>query len=302
MDGSELEETLRVFEASLSEIKWRLKLSSKRRLQTDILALCTGMRPVIMVDYGGKMPELGDRLCAFLEYCKKESSIFDLLKVMVIDDMVYLVQVRALADFVKSSLKLESKMLFVDLENDPPKMLTQADKSPAAMQLLSAQQLFSTVFQGGGVIIDHLQNHASHNASSSLDGHVTSESHELIDLSCCLQKSQVTIPILNGWLLGYPVVYLFGKDYIERAIYSLSTKSLHVYQIYVNRVDASRKGNSQEELMSFTVPYELSLEGSNEPWAKSFLANMLERWDKCKQVWGSLQMEVKGCYPQAIAL
>lgn len=24
-----------------------------------------------MVDYGGKMPELGDQLCAFLKHCRK---------------------------------------------------------------------------------------------------------------------------------------------------------------------------------------------------------------------------------------
>lgn len=53
---------------------------------------------------------------------------------------------------------------------------------------------------------------------------------------------------------------------------------------------------------SFTVPYDLSLEGSNEPWAKSFLAHMQQRWEKCKDVWGSFNMEVRACYPQAIAL
>lgn len=37
----------------------------------DILALYSRMRPCIMVDYGGKMPELGNNLCAFLEHCKK---------------------------------------------------------------------------------------------------------------------------------------------------------------------------------------------------------------------------------------
>lgn len=37
------------------------------------------------------------------------------------------------------------------------------------------------------------------------------------------------------WLLGYPVIYLFGKECIERAIYNLSTKSLRIYQIFVNR-------------------------------------------------------------------
>ncbi|KAG8369501.1 hypothetical protein BUALT_Bualt14G0020200 [Buddleja alternifolia] len=299
----ELEERLRsVFETSLSQIKWRLKLSSKRRLQTDILALCTRMRPVIMVDYGGKMPELGDHLCAFLRHCKKESSIFELLRVMVIDEMIYLIQLEELADFVKSSLNMETTMLFVDLENDPPKMMTQKEKNPAAMQLLSAQKLFSSVFCTDGRISDHLKSHGTYSAGSSLNGRASSESSELVDLGCCLQTSQVTIPTLNGWLLGYPVVYLFGKEYIEDAVYNLSTKSLHIYQIFVNRTDPSSKGYQKEELMSFSVPYDLSLEEGNEPWAKSFLAQMQSRWEKCKHVWGSLHMEVSSCYPQAIAL
>lgn len=50
----------------------------------------------------------------------QESSIFKLLHVLVIDEMVYLVEARALADFVKSSL--ETAVLFVDLETDPPKV------------------------------------------------------------------------------------------------------------------------------------------------------------------------------------
>ncbi|KAK4424974.1 hypothetical protein Salat_1691000 [Sesamum alatum] len=304
MDATELEEALRVFEAALSQIKWRLKPSSKRRLQTDILALCSTMRPCIMVDYGGKMPELGDHLCAFLNHCKKESSIFEHLRVMVIDDMVYLIQVRELVEFVKSSLSMETATLFVDLENDPPKITTQgqAEQSPAMMQLLSAQKFFSSVFHEDAVISDHLQRNESYTARSSLDGHAASVSPELVDLSCCLQESQVTIPTLNGWLLGYPVIYLFGKDYIEHAVYSLSTKSLHIYQIFVNRVNAFSKGHQKEELMSFTVPFDLSLDGSNEPWAQSFLAHMRGRWENCKHIWGSLHMEVSGCYPQAIAL
>jgi hypothetical protein len=53
---------------------------------------------------------------------------------------------------------------------------------------------------------------------------------------------------------------------------------------------------------SFTVPYDLSMGGSNEQWAEAFLANMQEKWGRCKQVWRSLQMEVSECYPQAIVL
>ncbi|KAL0377145.1 UNVERIFIED_CONTAM: hypothetical protein Scaly_0832100 [Sesamum calycinum] len=267
MDATEVEEALRVFEAALSQIKWRLKPASKRRLQTDILALCSTMRPCIMVDYGGKMPELSDHLCAFLNHCKKESSIFEHLLVMVIDDMIYLIQVRALVEFVKSSLSLETAMLFVDLENDPPKIMTQgqAEQSPAVMQLLSAQKFFSSVFHEDGVISDHLQRHETCTARSSLYEHAASGSPELVDLSCCLQESQVTIPTLNG-------------------------------------VNAFSKGYQKEELMSFTVPFDLSLEGSNEPWAQSFLAHMRGRWENCKHIWGSLHLEVSGCYPQAIAL
>lgn len=54
--------------------------------------------------------------------CFQESSIFEHLRVMIIEDMIYLIHFRALADFIKSSLKLEIEMLFVDLEKDPPKV------------------------------------------------------------------------------------------------------------------------------------------------------------------------------------
>lgn len=37
----------------------------------DILALCTKLRPVVMVDYGGKMPELQEKLCGLLLLCHK---------------------------------------------------------------------------------------------------------------------------------------------------------------------------------------------------------------------------------------
>lgn len=53
---------------------------------------------------------------------------------------------------------------------------------------------------------------------------------------------------------------------------------------------------------SFSVPYDLSMGGSNEPWAKAFMAHLEAKWEKCNQVWRSLQMEVSECPPQAIAL
>ena len=37
----------------------------------DVMALCAGIRPVVMVDYGGKLPELQQHLCALLRFCHK---------------------------------------------------------------------------------------------------------------------------------------------------------------------------------------------------------------------------------------
>ncbi|KAL7217489.1 hypothetical protein ACSBR2_010861 [Camellia fascicularis] len=305
METAELEEALKVLQSSLSRVKWRLKSNSRSRIQTDILALCSRMRAVVMVDYGGKMPELQERLCEVIKHCQKESSIFQHLRVMVIEDMIYLIHVQELAEFVRSSLNSETELLFVDLERDPPKMITQTEKSLVAMQLVSVQKLFSLIFPVDGMNSELLPCHrtdSTRNDKSTIDELGISECSEFIDLSSCMRETQVTVPTLNGWLLGYPVVYLFGKEHIADAIYNLSTKSLHLFKVLVHRNGTSSKGNQEEELMSFSVPYDLSLEGSSEPWAVAFLARVQAKWERCKQVWGSLHMEVNGCYPQAIVL
>lgn len=300
-----MDEVLKVLESSLSLIKWRLKFPTKRRLEIDILALCTGMRPAVMVDYGGKMPELQERLCQLMKLIQKESPIFEHLRVMVIEDMIYLIHVKGLAEHVRLSLSSEVQLLFVDLEQDPPKMITQAEKNPIGMQLVSIQKSFSLLFPQDGMKDDLLSCHREDNmadAKSSTNELITSQSSAFIDLSSCMQDTQVTVPTLNGWLLGYPVVYLFSTEHIADAICNLSTKSLRIFKISVTRNSAPNKGSQMEELLSFSVPYDLSMGGSNEEWAEAFLANMKEKWGRCKQVWRSLQMEVSECYPQAIVL
>lgn len=304
MEAEEVDGVLRVVEFSLSQVKWKLRPSSKRRLETDILALITEMRPVIMVDYGGKMPELQERLCSFLSHCQKESSVFEFLKVMVLEDMIYLIHTRSFANFMKSSLDMETQVLFIDLEQDPPKIVAQNHISPAVLQLQSIQKRFSTVIQSDGILQSEGTSVFNDDAApkSSAGNFSVSTSSMSIDLSSWIRETQVTIPSLNGWLLGYPVVYLFSKEHIQDAVYNLSTKSLHLFHLFVNRNVTSNRVSQREELMSFSIPYELSLDGSDEPWAKAFLARMQTKLERCKQVWGSVQMEVRSCYPQAIAL
>ncbi|ONM54498.1 hypothetical protein ZEAMMB73_Zm00001d020209 [Zea mays] len=73
-------EMLEVVNACATRIRWRLSPASKRRLlngcavvvdeQTqllpNILFLCTRLRPVVLVDYGGTMPQLQENLCGLL--------------------------------------------------------------------------------------------------------------------------------------------------------------------------------------------------------------------------------------------
>ncbi|KAK1319035.1 hypothetical protein QJS10_CPB04g01879 [Acorus calamus] len=314
MEVEGVEEVLKVVDTCLARIKWRLRPSSKRRLETDILALCTRLRPVIMVDYGGKMPELQEHLCKLLDLAQKETSTLQALRIMVIEDMIYLIHAREFAEYVLSTLSSEIQMRFVDLEQDPPKLLLQEEQHSVLADLVSIQKLFSTIFH----VEQTNKNFASdvplpsvlpetkssqYVPCSSHDGEpIASQSSECIDLSSCMQGSQVTIPTLNGWLLGYPIVYLFSKEQIADAICSLSTKSLHLFQIVVCRDQKSNKKAIQEELMSFSVPYDLSMGGENELWAETFLARMLAKVDKCKHVWKNLRLEVSQCYPQSIAL
>ncbi|KAH9606889.1 hypothetical protein KSS87_019723 [Heliosperma pusillum] len=343
MENSEAEQVLIAVISAISQIKWRLKPSSKRRLEIDVLALCSRMRPVVMVDYGGKMPELQDHLFSLIELLHKESTFFEQLRVMVIEDMIYVANISEFAEYVTWSLSSDAKQFFVDLEHDPPKMVLADDQTSAVKGLVSVCHLFSSVFTRDGVNYNAIQgqseDHLKHSESSSHDK--ISELSEVLDLSSCLQDYQITIPTLNGWLLGYPVIYLFGKDHIADAIYNLSTKPLHLYRVLFRRIaseiqcnlpslikhlffwmcisqmNAKNKQNITftttgnpshanpsplEELMSFSVPYDLSINGRNEPWAETFWLQIQAKQERCKQVWRSLQMEVAECYPQAIAL
>ncbi|KAH9727556.1 hypothetical protein KPL70_008710 [Citrus sinensis] len=234
-----------------------------------------------MVDYGGKMPELQEHLCELLKRCQKESPSFEHLRVMVIEDMIYLIHVKGLAEYVSSSLSSEAELHFVDLEQDPPK-----------------------------VAAPYRTDHTIEATSSNIT--ISPQSTEVVDLSSCICDSQSCLScdkflrsehgLSKRWLLGYPVVYLFDKEHIADAIYNLSTQSLRIFKILVTRNGPFSKGSMPEELMSFSVPYELSMEGSNEPWAEMFLAKMQSKWAKCKPTWRTLQMEVSECFPQAIAL
>ncbi|WVZ00181.1 hypothetical protein V8G54_026250 [Vigna mungo] len=338
MEALDLDEGMKVLDACLTNISWRLKPSSKRRLQLDMLALITRMRPVVMVDYGGIMPQLQHHLSSLLQHAQKfffqESLIFEHIRLMVIQDMIYLIHLTELTHFLNSTFNSHQPLLFVDLQSENPKMVTKIEESQLAMQLVSIQRLFLTIFSPEGTT----------DPSPSQDVKCTDETdttcqsqrvhsrstNDCIDLSDCMDNTDIThvdsansdykdyaITVLcefssyafcfaivciaisvcsmyiaefvallawnatqlacyDRWLLGYPVVYLFGKEHIADAIYNLSTKYLHIFQVFV---------------CSFSVPYDLSMRGSNEQWAEAFLTHMQAKWERCASAWKSLKME-----------
>lgn len=79
-------------------------------------------------------------------------------------------------------------------------MTTQIEKNELAMQLISIQKLFSSLFPQ-----EVMQNTSSSqgteymdNSKSASNQHFASQSAEFIDLSKCMDDTEVTVPTLNG--------------------------------------------------------------------------------------------------------
>ena len=78
-------------------------------------------------------------------------------------------------------------------------MISTGDESPAAKELVSVQDFFSTVFTSEGVNCDALKGHGKDNSENTESSSVEhSQFFEVVDLSSCIQDSKITIPTLNG--------------------------------------------------------------------------------------------------------
>uniref|UniRef100_A0A0E0IMC5 Uncharacterized protein n=2 Tax=Oryza nivara TaxID=4536 RepID=A0A0E0IMC5_ORYNI len=313
--AEEYEEMLRVVEAIATRIRWRLRPHSKRRLLNDILFLCSGLRPVVLMDYGGTMPELQDNLCSLLHHARQESSMLSPLRLMVIKDMLYLIHAKGLAEHASPSARSQHKLAFVDLEKSCSKvfafsdpLLSETEENGALHEFLSIQDLFSANFPvDADVDLPIIQPEAKGQMSEIPEGttmdnfgfRIADGTSLVIDLSTFLESAQIALPSLNGWLLGYPVTYLFCNESAETATQNLSKHSLHIYRIYAVRCRQSAAKQSEQELMSFSVPCDMSTKRDEEPWAKSFLAHMNEKIKQCNHVWASVRMEIEVFHSQS---
>lgn len=82
------------------------------------------------------------------------------------------------------------------------------EQSPLRMQFVSIQKSFSVLFPPDGMKDDLLPCHGNDymaNEKSSTNELLVSQSSDFIDLSSCMQDTQVTVPTLNG----YPSKFTF---------------------------------------------------------------------------------------------
>lgn len=78
-------------------------------------------------------------------------------------------------------------------------MITEAEKSPLGMQLTSIQKLFSLVFPVVGRKDDASPSHSiTADTEPPINELIPSQSPEFIDLSSCMQNTEVLLPTLNG--------------------------------------------------------------------------------------------------------
>ncbi|CAD6218557.1 unnamed protein product [Miscanthus lutarioriparius] len=293
------EEMLQVVEACVARIRWRLRPASKRRLLNDILFLCTGLRPVVLVDYGGTMPQLQENLCSLLHHARQETSILNALRVMIIGDMLYLIHVKGLAEHASPNTRSQQRLAFMDLEKRCCSLLTTIEDNDTVLELVSIQDQFAAKFPVDLPIVGPgITKQMSGIPQSTIDAECTDNHFEdrtllVVDLSTFLENKQISLPSLNGWLLGYPVTYLFRDASSEAAIQNVTRHSLHIYRVYVCRSYRSVGKQSEEELMSFSVPCGSSTKRDEEVWAKSFIARMNEKLRRCNQVWASIRLEVE---------
>ncbi|NP_001144175.2 uncharacterized protein LOC100277031 isoform 1 [Zea mays] len=292
-------EMLEVVNACAARIRWRLRPASKRRLLNDILFLCTGLRPVVLVDYGGTMPQLQENLCGLLYHARQETSILNPLRVMIIGDMLYLIHVKGLAEHASPNARSQQGLAFVDLEKRCCNLLTTIEENDTVLELVSIQDQFTAKFPldlsdvRPGITKQMSGNPQSTVVAECTDNHVEDRTLLVVDLSSFLENTQIALPSLNGWLLGYPVTYLFRNASSEAAIQNLSRQSLHIYRVYVCGSYRSAGERREEELMSFSVPCGASTKRDEEVWARSFIARMNEKLRRCSQVWASIRLEVE---------
>ncbi|KAH6559369.1 hypothetical protein KP509_1Z012800 [Ceratopteris richardii] len=108
---------------------------------------------------------------------------------------------------------------------------------------------------------------------------------------CC----DAPLPTLNGWILGYPVVYYFKKENSSKAVRTLSVSSLIQFKVLIRSSVPFKTFEIQDKeaspilhlLTSFTVPDVLSSDELGDKWI-----DLMQKKVQSSQLWRSLELQI----------
>ncbi|KAH8954690.1 hypothetical protein BDL97_08G093300 [Sphagnum fallax] len=284
----------------VSQMKLRLRASVRRRLALDILAVSTGVRSVVLLDYLPYNPPFLRQFCDLLQHLSQEVIEMVLLRVLDMEGCAYLVHPLYMLDFMEQSLNASCQIMFVSLDEDLPKRVCQAEHEIVVKHLCVVKNQLSSL----------LLAHSNFNTEEPSRHKEAEDKLPMLEAGSILSNSDILLPTLNGWLLGYPVVYIFKRERASHAGRCLAAGTLHLYQVLVSSIlpgIIKPEGNAEmlldeDELLSFSVPSELSPLASFEPWAKVFFVELSKSVQRACHVWMSVRLEVSSRKMDVVAL
>ncbi|KAH7424521.1 hypothetical protein KP509_11G012500 [Ceratopteris richardii] len=100
----------------LSRLRFRLKAAARHRLAIDISVLSTGLRAAVMIDYAFGVPQLQTQLCRLL-HLLAQFTVISSLRVMRIDEVLYLIHVKNLTLQMDGTLDRSTEVDFAILDD-----------------------------------------------------------------------------------------------------------------------------------------------------------------------------------------
>jgi len=294
----------------LQRLKLRLRLSVRRRLALDVMALTTGLRPVVMLDYITYSTSTMQQLCQLLLHLSQEVENVRALRVLDMEGCGYLVHPAYLVGFMERSLISSSEPVFVVLDDSSPRKASAAEQGTIMKNLSGVRQRLSSLLVAQET--EPCFNPNTKDSSGANHQRVVSEDAVgpgLLVAGNITCDSGILLPTLNGWLLGYPVVYVFTESRASWAGQCVGSDTLHLYRILVNSpllptLTSQGSGgpmHDEDDLLSFTVPCSLSLLGSAEVWVKVFFELIARCTEQSPEVWMSARLEVTERRMESIA-
>lgn len=275
----------------LPTLKMRLRASVRRRLAVDIMALSTGLRAAAMLDYVPCTPLMLQQLSQLLFHISQEVHEVADLRVLHMEGCGYLIHPSYLLEYMDRSLNSPSQLFFVVLDDDSPRKACQAEHEGIVKNLSGIQQRISSLL---------VQDVKSCSLTGTQESNGENATTNVIEAGNSTSGSGILLPTLNGWLLGYPVVYFFVEENASRAGRCVAGGAVQLHQVLVsssllnpsNFQSDAELTYEEDELLSFTVPSDLSPSGLGEDWAQLFLQKVTESVERACVVWSSVRMEV----------